>query len=101
MAAEVVLAGVILSRAGLTASIAGEHGSARQVGVPLKPYTETIPGSVVKIDMIAIPAGMVAIAPADPKAKTETAQVKPFWIAKTETTWEAFDAFTSSGPPSP
>src|SRR5438105_15893668 len=31
----------------------------------------------------------------------KSVEIKPFWIASTETTWEAFDAFTASGPPSP
>jgi len=59
----------------------------------LAPYTETLPGSVVKIEMVPIPGGTVTIG-----GKTIT--VPPFWMAQTETPWEAFDAFTSSGPPS-
>ncbi len=57
------------------------------------PYTETLPGSVVKIEMIAIPGGTIKIG-------DKMVTVKPFFIAKTETPWEAFDAFTQSGPPS-
>lgn len=57
-------------------------------------YTETLPNSVVKIPMVPIPGGTVTVA----GAKVE---VKPFYMAKTETTWEAFDAFIASGPPSP
>ncbi len=53
-------------------------------------YTETLPNSVVKIQMIAIPGGTVKIDGKD-------VVVKPYWIAETETPWEAFDAFVSSG----
>ncbi|MBL8047472.1 MAG: SUMF1/EgtB/PvdO family nonheme iron enzyme [Chthonomonas sp.] len=51
----------------------------------LKSYTETIPKSVVKLDMVAVPAGK---------------DIKAFYIAKTETVWELFDLFLKSGPPS-
>lgn len=68
---------------------------ARAAGGPaLKPYTESLPDSVAKIDMVAIPGGTVKIG-----GKTVT--VKPFYMAKTETPWEVYDAFLASGPPSP
>lgn len=76
--------------AGLAAASAAEI--ARQGG--LRSYVQTLPGSVVKVDMVAVPAGSVQI---DGRA----VGVKPFWIASTEMTWEAFDAFTASGPPAP
>ncbi|MFY9234599.1 MAG: formylglycine-generating enzyme family protein [Fimbriimonadaceae bacterium] len=60
----------------------------------LEPFEETLPNSVVKIKMIPIPGGTIKIG-----AKTVT--VKPFWMASTETPWEAFDAFLASGEPSP
>ena len=43
--------------------------------------------------MLPIPGGTVTIS-----GKTVT--LKPFYMADTETSWEAFDAFTASGPPS-
>lgn len=61
---------------------------------PLQPYTETLEKSLVKIEMAPVPAGEVTIA-------GKKIAVKPFWIARTETTWEAFDAFLASGPASP
>lgn len=60
----------------------------------LEPFTETLPNSVVKVEMIPIPGGKVTIG-----GKEIT--VKPFWMAKTETPWEAFDLFLGSGPASP
>lgn len=62
--------------------------------VQLAPFTETLPGTVVKIEMIPVPGGSVTVG-------SKTIEVKPFWIAKTETVWEAFDSFVASGPPSP
>lgn len=51
----------------------------------MAPYTETIPNSLVKINMVPIPGAK---------------GIKPFYMATTETVWEAFDAFLQSGPPS-
>jgi formylglycine-generating enzyme required for sulfatase activity len=63
-------------------------------GGKLAPFTETLPASVVKVQMIPVPGGTVKIG-------TQMVTVKPFWMARTETPWEAFDVFTASGPPSP
>lgn len=62
-------------------------------GAQLASFTETLPKSAVKVEMIAIPGGKVKIG-------KEEVEVKPFWIAKTETPWEAYDAFLASGEPS-
>jgi formylglycine-generating enzyme required for sulfatase activity len=59
-----------------------------------QPYAESLPNSVVKIDMVPIPGGTVKIG-----GKMVT--VKPFYMAKTETPWEVYDIFLTSGPPSP
>ena len=59
----------------------------------LKSYTLTLPGSVVKVNMVAIPAGSLPVA-------GKAVPVKPFWIADLETSWEMFDAFIASGAPS-
>jgi formylglycine-generating enzyme required for sulfatase activity len=68
--------------------------SAAQAPAKLQPFTETLPKSTVKIEMVPIPGGTVKIG-------GQTVTVKPFWMAKTETPWEAYDVFTASGPPSP
>lgn len=60
----------------------------------MEPYVETLPGSTVKIRMLPIPGGSLKIG-------SQTVTLKPFWMAETETPWEAFDAFTASGEPSP
>lgn len=67
----------------------------RAAGAPgLKPYSETLPNSVVKVDMVPIPGGTIKIG-----GKTIT--VKPFYMEKTETPWEVYDVFLGSGQPSP
>jgi formylglycine-generating enzyme required for sulfatase activity len=60
----------------------------------LQTYVLTLPKSLVKIRMLPIPAGTVTVG-------GKPVEVKPFWMARTETPWEAFDVFTASGPPSP
>ena len=60
----------------------------------LESYTETLPNSLVKIQMVGVSGGKIAIG-------SKSVDVKPFWIAETETAWEAFDAFTKSGRASP
>lgn len=58
------------------------------------PFGQTLPASVVKIQMLPIPAGSVKIG-------GKEIAVKPFYLAETETPWEAYDVFLGSGPPSP
>lgn len=60
----------------------------------LAPFTQTLPKSVVKVQMVPVPGGTV-------KVGGKSVEVKPFYMAKTETPWEAYDAFLTSGPPSP
>ncbi len=61
--------------------------------IALPTEADTLPGSVVKLQMVEIPAGSLTVA-------GKSTSVKPFWLANTETTWEAFDAFIASGPSS-
>lgn len=64
----------------------------------MKPYTERIPGSDAKFDMVPIPGGEFVIGSPDsePNRKPEEGpqrQVKlePFWMGKCEVTWNEFD----------
>src|SRR3954447_21733883 len=61
-------------------------------GTSLKPYTEKIDGTVVKFDMLPIPAGKIDFSP-DRKPPFKTIEIKSFWIAKTECTWDEYDTF--------
>lgn len=51
-----------------------------------EPYVETIPGTLVTFEMVPVPGGAVQVG-------AQTVQVAPFWIARTETTWDLFDVY--------
>jgi formylglycine-generating enzyme required for sulfatase activity len=60
-------------------------------------FTQTIPGSTVKFDMIAIPEGVIQIGSPTNEAgrspteqEPKTAKVKRFWMGKCEVTWAEF-----------
>jgi formylglycine-generating enzyme required for sulfatase activity len=63
-----------------------------------KPISILVPGTTVKLDFVGVPGGSISIK--DSKGQLRQVTIKPFLIAKTETPWEAFDPFLSSGPPS-
>jgi len=66
--------------------------AAQSAGKTLAAYTETIPGTVVKFDMVPVPGGTYTIN--DPKTgKPKQVTIKPFYIGKTEVTWDEFDVF--------
>jgi formylglycine-generating enzyme required for sulfatase activity len=63
---------------------------------PTKTYTETIPGSAVRFEMIAIPGGTFLIGSflledgrADDERPRRRVVIRHFWMGKTEVTWEA------------
>jgi formylglycine-generating enzyme required for sulfatase activity len=65
-----------------------------------KSYLETIPGSKVQFEMVAIPGGTFVMgSPAgEPgRAADEGPQhpvsIRPFWMGKTEVTWDEYDLF--------
>ena len=63
------------------------------VGLQAEPYVEKLPESTAEFKMVPIPGGSVKIA-------DQTVEVKPFFMATTETTWDIFDQFLLSGEPS-
>ena len=63
-------------------------------------FTEFIPSSSVKFDMMAIPGGTFQIGSAesepfrkDDEGPVKTVKVSPFWIGKTEVTWDEYQSF--------
>jgi formylglycine-generating enzyme required for sulfatase activity len=56
----------------------------------LEAYTDQIPGTLVSFDMIPVPAGSITI---DTPDGPQTVQIEPFWIGKTEVTWDEFDIY--------
>jgi len=66
----------------------------------MKPYTETLPGSTVKFDMVPIRGGTFTMgSPATERGRApdegpqHKVKVRPFWMGKTEMTWESFDLY--------
>jgi len=54
-------------------------------------YTEHVKGTLVKIDMVPIKGGRFSFAIG--KAAPKELQIKSFWMAKTECTWDQFETF--------
>jgi formylglycine-generating enzyme required for sulfatase activity len=72
-------------------------------GSEMKPYTEAIPSSNVKFDMVPIPGGTFLMgSPAgEPKRGSDEGPqhevtIRPFWMGKTEVTWDEYDIFAFS-----
>ncbi len=66
-------------------------GAEPDAGKELENYRETLAGHQVHFDMVAVPGG-VAMLP-DGEGGHRKAEVKPFWIGKTETRWDEFGIF--------
>jgi formylglycine-generating enzyme required for sulfatase activity len=66
----------------------------------LKPYVETLPGTTVKFEMVPIPGGTFTMgSPPTERGRQpdegpqHKVTIHPFWMEKTEMTWEVFDQF--------
>lgn len=66
----------------------------------MEPYVETIPGSNITFDMAPVPGGtfLMGSPPAEPGREEEEGPqqkvtIRPFWIGKTEVTWNEYDEF--------
>jgi len=53
-------------------------------------YVEKIPGTLITFEMLPVPGGSVTLETA---AGPRTVQVAPFWMARTETTWDLYDVY--------
>ena len=67
----------------------------------MKPYTETIPGTDVTFDMVAIPGGEFEMgSPDDEEGRkpdegpVHKVKIKPFWMGKTEVSWDEYDVWS-------
>lgn len=63
-------------------------------------YVETIPATSIKFDMVAIPGGTFTLgSPAGERGRSadegpqQTVRIQPFWMERTEVTWDEYDAF--------
>src|SRR4051812_27321219 len=57
-----------------------------------KPFEQRVPGTLVKLEMLPIPGGKFVFSP-DGKETAKEIEIKPFFMAKTETTWDQYDTF--------
>jgi formylglycine-generating enzyme required for sulfatase activity len=82
-------------------------GPAARAAESQKNYTESIPGSKVRFEMIAIPGGTFLMgSPAkeagrkDDEGPQHKVEIRPFWMGKLEVTWNEYDLFwkTKKGP---
>jgi formylglycine-generating enzyme required for sulfatase activity len=74
--------------------------SRAETAAEMKPYTETIPGTDVKFDMVPIPGGKFMMGSPESEAgrgKDEGPQheveIKPLWVGKLEVTWNEYDIY--------
>ncbi|MCU0783127.1 MAG: SUMF1/EgtB/PvdO family nonheme iron enzyme [Verrucomicrobia bacterium] len=73
---------------------------AEQSAADLKPYTNTVPGTDVKYEMVPIPAGeFVMGSPENEKERKKDegpqhrVKLSPFWMGKYEVTWDSYLLF--------
>ena len=61
---------------------------------PVQPPTviEKVPNTVVQFEMVRIPGGSFEYKET-PTSEPRKVEIKPFWIGKTEVTWDEFDVF--------
>jgi formylglycine-generating enzyme required for sulfatase activity len=69
----------------------------------MKPYVEAVPGSTVKFEMQPIPGGtfLMGRSASDPNRSDDEGPqhpvtLRPFWMGKTEVTWDEYDIFAFS-----
>jgi len=87
----------------LALAVAAANLLARVSAQPRAPhasYTETIPGTKITFDMVAIPGGTFVMgSPASEPGRAadegpaHEVRIAPFWMERTETTWDEYDAF--------
>lgn len=82
-------AGTILAAGKPTSKPASEPTPLPKTG---EKFEERIPGTLVRFDMIPIPAGK-ASAPSTQQSKEVEQQIKPIWMSKTEVTWDMYDVW--------
>jgi formylglycine-generating enzyme required for sulfatase activity len=60
----------------------------------MEPYTESIAGTTVTFDMVPVPGGTMSLHDAlAPGGRSTRVDVSPFWVGKTEVTWDEYDVW--------
>jgi formylglycine-generating enzyme required for sulfatase activity len=73
--------------------IALAHAPAPAAGDTFAPYTEHVPRYLVKIEMVPVTGGRFVLSPVEKGGQPAEVEVKDFWMAKCELTWDSVDAF--------
>ncbi len=84
----------------VAASLAGCGGGEKGPATPPENYIEKIPGTEIEIEMVYVPAGEFMMGSPDGEQGREEdegpvrkVKVGPFWIGKTEVTWDQFEQY--------
>ena len=75
----------------------------------MEPFIDRVPESNYDFEMIPIPKGTIEVEDPEKPGSKKTIEVGPFWIGKSEVTWDMFDpwvnleerAFIQDLPPDP
>lgn len=59
----------------------------------LEPYSEAIGGTLVSFDMMPVSGGVARVADPEAPDGNRLIEVAPFWIGKTEVTWDELDVW--------
>ena len=80
----------MLSRPLLASLALGGLASTSSAAQAAAPFRDSIPGTLVSWEMVPVSGGTATVpGPDGPRTVT----VAPFWIGRTEVTWEAYDVF--------
>ena len=86
-----------------SAAIAQEAPDQAKTEADMKPYTQAIPGTELKFNMVPIPGGEFLMGSPDSEADREedegpqhNVKIAPFWMGTHEVTWDEFDQFCFS-----
>jgi len=74
----------------LAASAAAQPRVSKE-GAPAGMVRDSIPGTLVRFELVPVPAGRVRVP--GPDGALAEVEVKPFLIGRTELTWDAYDPF--------
>ena len=64
----------------------------------LEPFTEVIPGTDIRLEMVPIPGGTFMMADPYDDGAPRRMTIQPFWMLKTEVTWDAYAVFAYGYP---
>jgi formylglycine-generating enzyme required for sulfatase activity len=93
-----------LGGVGVLLALGASFTLARQTAPP-ESFEQRVPGATATLTMVRVPGASLEIPdPVDP-AKRQHVEIKPFFIASTETTWDLYDLFVfrlaDEGAPAP